>query len=120
GSGEVEKNTPALQSDRAARRELSARRFEAQSAFLAGWNRLFGPVESEARWFYRGQEMQFASSREFSAFLSEIADQTYPQTPILRNELINRQELSSAAAAAAGRRALVEAMLLHPKMASLN
>lgn len=110
-SGEVAAHTPALQSDRAARRELAARRFEAENAFRDEWQRCFGPTSPDARWFYDGEEIHFRNARELSAFLSRMADAVYSATPILRNELINRNALSSAAAA--GRRALIEAMWLH-------
>lgn len=117
-AGEVAQNTPALQSDRAARRELSARRFESESAFRDEWARLFGPASRGARWFHGGQNETFETGRHFSEFLSRMADDFYPATPVLRNELINRRSLSSAAAA--GRRALIEAMLLHPGEARLG
>ena len=111
-AGEVAANTPALQSDRAARRELAARRFEAESAFRGEWERCFGPSARESVWLYNGETVRFETGRELSAFLSRMADAVYEATPVLRNELINRRALSSAAAA--GRRALIEAMLLHP------
>jgi hypothetical protein len=110
--GEVAAHTPALQSDRAARRELAARRFEAESAFRDEWSRLFGPASALPRWFHNGAPVTFETGRDFSTFLSKMAYDTYPATPILRNELINRRALSSAAAA--GRRALIEVMLTNP------
>ena len=111
-AGEVAANTPALQGDRAAKRELSARRFEAESAFRDEWQRLFGPSALLPQWFHNGEPVTFETGREFSSFLSKIAYDTYPATPILRNELVNRHSLSSAAAG--GRRALIEAMLTNP------
>ncbi len=110
----VAQNTPALQADRAARRELVARRFEAESAFLAEWKRIFESFSddpSDARWFYIGEEQRFERPRAFAEFLSHLADRFFEAAPVLRNELINRHALSSAAAA--GRRNLIEAMLLH-------
>lgn len=117
-AGVVVESTPALQSDRAARRELAARRFEAENAFRDEWTRLFGPASDLVGWFHRGAPVEFAGGREFSAFLSVMAYQGFPATPVLRNELINRRHLS--AAAAAGRRTLLEAMLLHGSEARLG
>lgn len=108
----VEKEAVGLQSDRAARRELAARLAEAEAAFRAEWARLFGPSPEAAAWFFQGQPVTITGARAFSAFLSRMADATYPCAPYLRNELINRQALSSAAAA--GRRSLIEAMLTRP------
>lgn len=49
------------------------------------------------------------TSRKLASYLSGICDRVYVSTPILRNELVNRRNLSSAAAAA--RRNLLEAMI---------
>ena len=117
-AGEVAAGTPALQSDRAARRELAARRFEAENAFREEWQRCFGPTSREAIWLYNGETTSFETGRELSAFLSRMADAVYAATPRLRNELINRNTLSSAAAA--GRRALIEAMWRHGEKERLN
>lgn len=108
----VEKETPALVTDRAARRELAARRQEAETAFRQEWKRLFGPQKEnggETSWFYRGQRIEIYRTRDFSEQLSRMADETYPHAPRLRNELINRHSLSSQAVA--GRRNLIESML---------
>ncbi len=110
----VAQETPGLASDRAARRELATRRQEAETAFRQEWNRLFMPdqkARSETSWFYQRQRIEIVGTRKFSAHLSRMADLTFPDAPRLRNELINRQTLSSAAAA--GRRELIEAMLTH-------
>ncbi|HEX2999257.1 MAG TPA: hypothetical protein VHR86_03360, partial [Armatimonadota bacterium] len=108
---EVRTRVGELESDRAARKELAGRREEAEAAFREEWNRLYRPQHNGTRWYYQGEKTQFVNQREFKAFLSQMADNTYYQAPILRNELVNRDQLSSAAAA--GRRALIEAMLAH-------
>lgn len=104
----VADNLPALQTDRAARRELASRLNEAESVFRAEWSRLFGPGGT-ATWFHAGKPVAIPNSRAMSRLLSDMADLTYSMAPRLRNELINRHSLSSAAAAA--RRNLLEAML---------
>jgi hypothetical protein len=105
----VERNTLALQADRAGRRELALRRAEAEATFRAEWDRIFSSGPEGATWFYRGKPKEIAGPREFAACLSEMADVSYRHAPRLRNELINRRSLSSAAAKA--RRNLIEAML---------
>lgn len=114
----VKQEADGIDSDRAARRELAARQTEAEAAFRQEWERLFGPHPGGANWFYRGEPLSFSDSREFSAFLSRMADDSYPNAPRLRNELINRHALSSAAAA--GRRNLIEAMLTSGTLAKLG
>ncbi|QDA60000.1 hypothetical protein [Hymenobacter jejuensis] len=113
-------NVPAIQGDRAARRELALRRYEAETNFRKEWGRLFGPALGAegvttpdhipaATWYSQGQPLALTDARSFSRQLSVLADATFPSTPVLRNELLNRRQLSSAGAAARG--ALVKAML---------
>lgn len=110
-AAQVEKDTPALTHDRASRRELSGRLHEAEAAFRAEWLRLFRPGPGGACWYWRGSDSDIADRRALSAQLSIMADETFNAAPRLRNELINRPSLSSAAAG--GRRNLIEAMLTH-------
>lgn len=117
-SEQVTLRNEALQNDRAARRELSARRGEAEQAFVAEWGRLFGPDAGEENWWRLGSAFSLDGERAFSSYLSEMADSTYHATPRLRNELINRRSLSSAAAA--GRRNLLEAMLIRASERNLG
>ena len=117
-AAQVEKDTPELAHDRAARRELSGHRHEAEAAFQAEWLRLFRPGPEGAQWYWRGAVCEIADRRALSAQLSRMADATFSASPCLRNELINRPSLSSAAAA--GRRNLIEAMLTHGAEARLG
>ncbi len=112
---------PAMLGDRASRRELALRRHEADTIFRAEWSRLFGPAlgaeglaaadtaTMSATWLTQAQEIELPDARSFSRQLSELAEATFPSTPVLRNELLNRRQLSSAGAAARG--VLAKAML---------
>ncbi len=111
-ANKVEIDCRALDHDGAARRELSFQRGEAETLFQKEWERLFNVSDGgETVWRYQGQVVEFHSTKQFSVFLSEMADRTYSASPLLKNELINRHALSSAAAS--GRRNLIEGMLLH-------
>ena len=111
----VAQTASELQSDRAARRELEGRAAEARTLFGGEVARLFAPLLGEsptdgsALWLHAGAIIPLDAPRRFSAFLSAMADATYHAAPILRNELLNRRNLSSAGASA--RRALLTAML---------
>lgn len=108
----VQNNTPALQSDAVARREIRARLASIQSRTAAEIQRLFSPDEQTAKntvWFNRGLGLEIQSARTLANFVSQICDQVYSATPVLRNELVNRRHLSTAAAAARG--SLIDAML---------
>ena len=51
-------------------------------------------------WFYRGQPVSLSTGRALLEKLSSVCDKLYPGAPKIQNELVNRHELSSAAAAA--------------------
>ncbi len=107
-------HTPELQTDPVARRELRARLTSAENGLKTHLEVLFRPGVGEAdrcRWFCNGAEVELHSARELNDYLSRVCQEVYPITPICENELINRRDLSSAAAAA--RRDLLEAMIEH-------
>ena len=133
--GWIEENTPGLAGDGTARRELRSRRTEAEREISDQLTSLFGgnissPQESinpvpndksntgEALWYHKGQRTQITSRRALNAYLSEICDSVYHATPILRNELINRRQISSQAAAA--RKKLLAGMLDFQQLEKLD
>ncbi|MCA1579162.1 MAG: hypothetical protein LC794_17575 [Acidobacteria bacterium] len=108
----VQNNTPALQGDAVARRELRARLTEASTRVGTQVQLLFGANAHSARntlWFHHGIRQELSTARGLANFLSHVCDQVYSATPILRNELVNRRQLSSSAAAARGN--LIDAMI---------
>ena len=124
--GWVEENTPELAGDATARRELWARRTEAEREVSEQLTSLFsGNIASPQEkigstpngkgdtggcsWYHNGQPTPIASRRGLNEYLSEICDAVYHETPILRNELINRRQISSQAASA--RKKLIAGML---------
>jgi hypothetical protein len=113
----VWENTPELRDDRVARREVSLRITDAEQLLLRNLNGLVDPrpepVGSGCLWFYAGQPQSVRTSADVSQLLSTVCNQIYAESPKIRNELIVRRSLSSAAAAA--RRNLVQAMLEHTK-----
>jgi len=107
----VRENTPALAGDRLARQEVSRQLDLAEDRLrrtLGGLLDLRGEGASASAWFYRGKQLKVDSARDFAALLSNICDAAYRCSPRVRNELINRRVLSSAAARA--RSLLVEAL----------
>lgn len=105
----VGRNTPELESDRAARTELLARLFEAEHSVTHWINQLqTNTTEENCRWFYKRADVEVENTRKLQNILSEICNQTYSKAPVLKNELLNRRKLSAAASSA--RRLLFEAM----------
>ena len=63
-------------------------------------------------WYYRGNPLKLGTGRALLEKLSSVCDKLYPDAPRIQNELVNRRELSSAAAAA--RLRLIERLLAKP------
>jgi hypothetical protein len=117
----VDAETPELGHDRVAKREVRERLSEATGAFQQEWDRLLRPqglAGEGGAWYHKGEEVPVSSPRELQHLVSKACDDAYPLTPILQNELINRRQLSSTAAAA--RRNLIEAMLRHQTVPRLG
>jgi hypothetical protein len=117
----VQAHTRELEADAVARRELRARISAAENRVSLEVQRLFSPEEQTAKgtaWFHHGMQQQMPTSRTLADALSRICDSVYSSTPILRNELVNRRNLSSAAAAA--RRNLLGAMISRQGEAQLG
>jgi hypothetical protein len=117
----VQAHTRELEADAVARRELRARISVAESRVSIEVQRLFSPEEQTAKetaWFHHGMRMNIPTSRTLADFLSRICDDVYANTPTLLNELVNRRNLSSAAAAA--RRNLLGAMISRQADAQLG
>ena len=112
----VKTTTPELQSDPAARTELSSRTDELQRQIAAEVERAFDPGRSG--WFTGGERLVVASWRDASRALSNLCDAHYDEAPRIRNELLNRRSLSTSAAKA--RRNLIEAMILRRDVARLG
>lgn len=63
-------------------------------------------------WYFKGEPIEVRTVRDFNKLVSRVCDTTYHKTPIIRNELFNRQKLSSAISLA--RVNLLDAMLANP------
>lgn len=104
----VQTHTPELQDDMVARREVAKRITEAEQQLRSELTRVLnGEVDCE--WFDKGKSVAIDSLRDLARTVSDMCDAAYAKAPIIQNELLNRRQLSSAAAAA--RRNLLEAMV---------
>ena len=56
--------------------------------------------DRSVEWLYEGKRVAINSRATLSQFLSEVCDRVFTKAPVLRNELINRNKLSPAIAAA--------------------
>lgn len=106
-------NTPELRDDRVARREVALRITEAEQVLLRALTNLLNPqpepAGSSCLYYWKGVNEEVGNRAEVSQLLSKVCDRLYKDSPHIRNELLIRRSLSSAAAAA--RRNVIEAML---------
>ncbi len=101
---------PGVKEDWVARRELGERLAQAQAVLDDALTRAFS--SNACRWILLGpsedEDTELAGGRG-SAAVSEAAEVAYPVTPRVRNEMLNRTELTSQGAKA--RSLLIQAMI---------
>ena len=100
----VGKNTLELNTDPYASEEVSRQR----DAALIRLEKRIGDLidlrgysgEMRFNWFSEGGQLSFSTGQQLLKHLSDVCDRIFPKAPKIQNELINRQNLSSAAAGA--------------------
>jgi hypothetical protein len=113
----VRAHTAELAGDPVARKELAGRTVDAENV-LRGEIGAFLTGDRESVWIHRGKDLEIGNGRQLGAALSALCDRVYDKAPKIHNELINRNQLSSAAAAA--RRELMVAMATKRDQARLG
>src|ERR1017187_970841 len=103
----VDHHTPELKDDRYAAEEVSRQlsvTTQALEKAIARHIGIRGAVlgsSSTIRWYYNGEEDPVINSKSaLQSALSDICDQLFSDAPQVHNELVNRHDISSAAAAA--------------------
>ncbi len=91
---------PSVADDWVARRELSERMAQTRSALDQALTDTFG--SAACRWMLLGTKTRELPGGRGSAALSDAADDAYRDTPRVRNEMLNRSELTSQGAKARG------------------
>lgn len=112
----IAENIPELNHDSYAAEEVSRRITASRQVMQKRIQSFVGlrqfTEKMELQWYQQGKEIQINSGRELLSMLSTICDDVYKKAPIIRNELVNRRNLSSAAASA--RMRLIERLFKHP------
>ena len=113
----VQQGAQEVASDPVAAREVNEQLKTAQAVEQQALNALLrDPAASQ--WYWGGKKLSISDRRSLQAALSKVMDRIYPDSPKVRNELINRDRLSSQAAAA--RNKLFSAMLDRADQAGLG
>jgi hypothetical protein len=109
---------PELERDAVARREMRHRVAALQAALANRADEAFSPARRGVWWFASAKRRKAGGSAEFSRLLSDLCEKRYPRTPIVRNEMVNRRELTSQGAKA--RRVVLERMFTHEQESKLG
>ncbi|MDE2706470.1 MAG: ATP-binding protein [Gemmatimonadota bacterium] len=103
----VNNDHPELAGDPVARREVSSRLAVLQGLIEAELQKAF----DSAKWFRKHYSAQHLRQADLNTLASDLADKRFNESPILHNELLNRQLPSSNAIAAQNK--LLRAMVLN-------
>lgn len=114
----VLRDSPELARDGVARKEAKFRAYMAEERLRGYLAELFTPGNSEVSWTAMKKFQELTSPKDLSRLLSLCCEDSFSKCPVIRNELINRNRLSSAAARA--RRELMEAMVSNEGLANLG
>ncbi len=118
----ISTNTPGLNHDRYAANEVSNQLSAARLVLSKMIREFVGLHQSDRptdlQWFQNGGSITIRDGKELLTTLSRLCDEAFPNAPEVRNELINRRQLSSAAAAA--RMRLIERIFTHPTVERLG
>jgi hypothetical protein len=122
----VQQETPDLNNDKIARDEVAIylqearNRLQAQIQAYLGLNRYCG--ETSLKWFYADHEgkchIESLKARKVLELLSSLCDTFFQKAPQIKNELVNRHNISSAAAGA--RMRLVDLMFTAAEKSELG
>lgn len=114
----VLREAPELRRDGVARKEVRFRVQAAENQLREYLSQIFSPGSNEAIWFAEGKKQEIFNHRALSSLASKLCDRVYSSCPIIRNEMINYDRLSSSAARAC--RELAEAMVAHQREENLG
>lgn len=110
----VLKSRTELDGDSVARKELLGRLTTVRSSLEEELSDAF----TNCAWYWRGRVVEGSVGRPISWIASSIGQAIYPRTPIIKNELVNRQDPSSNSKTA--RKALLYRMVNHHGKADLG
>ncbi len=116
----LERECADLRVDTYARNEVRQSIHRLTSALVHRLADLRSPMQGskDASWWHGGSALEISDGRDLNRQMSLIFDHRFAQAPKVRNELINRNVVSTAAAAA--RQRLLERMFSHAHVEDLG
>lgn len=88
--------THVLIEDKIADRELQNLIIYEKDILNKAINHSLTSFSSYVEWYYKGSQVQISSKSDFNKLLSQVCDEIYYSTPIISNELFNKQKVNSA------------------------
>lgn len=83
-------------SDKVAIREINSLIAYEKELINKAINQSLTSFSDNIEWYYEGNLLKINSLSDFNKLLSQVCDRVYPSTPIIKNELFNRQKINSA------------------------
>ncbi len=104
--------------DQVAKREISNIQEFEKNCLNSALNDYLFDGGGNVTWIFKGQECHIHSKKDFNKLLSYVCSEVYSGTPIIQNELFNKQKLSSAISLAKSN--LLDRILNHPDQPDLG
>ncbi|MFK7798612.1 MAG: hypothetical protein AB8E82_14265 [Aureispira sp.] len=115
----IEEAIKKASGDNVAIEELEERRIHQVRALNIAINeQLFADQNSSIKWYFEGELITIKNRKSFNRQLSTICELTYPYTPVFRNELMNKEKVSTSIHTA--RRNFFRALLEHNSLMQLG
>jgi len=114
----IREHTLGDNSDKVAIREVENMLAYEKTLLNKAINESLTTYSDRVTWVYKGAIIQIHSLSDFNKLLSRVCDEAYPYTPLMKNELFNKQKLSSAIATARG--GYIQALLENETMEDIG
>lgn len=103
----LKKNSPKLGGDKIARKEVENK----HTMILTFLNRILEKSMNSQEWFFKNKSIGFMCNRKLSSFCSDLADNTFNKSPVIKSEMLNRNKPSNNANASLNK--LLKRMVLN-------
>ena len=104
--------------DQVAKREISNIQDFEKNCLNAALNDYLFDGSGNVTWIFKGKECKIHSKKDFNKLLSSVCAEVYSGTPVIQNELFNKQKLSSAISLAKSN--LLDRILNYPDQVDLG
>ncbi len=93
---ELQQNWPELAEDIVAIKEIAGRIESTEDYLYESLSNVIEPDAQLSTYYWRGKPQNVDDSRALNVLLSDICDESFSATPVVRNELINRATISTS------------------------